>query len=329
MTLRILFAISIALTICSCNNQKVNSQSSVDSIKIQRFDKDLYRLIESNDSLLQQQIISEYPQMLEILGKAILNIQDPNSPILFEKLINFYSEPTLNQLYQKSIKVYNSVDDIEKQLEQGFSYLKENIPTLKVPNIYMHVSGFNQNVLVGENLLSVSIDKYLGSDLPLYQEFFYDYQRQKMQRSNVAPDYLTGWLISEFPFKGKENVLLDRMIYEGKIIYLVSQALPEIKPYVLMGYSEDAYNWCKNNEATIWKAIIERKHLYTPDLLTTSRYFEDTPSIFLSDDAPGNLGKWIGWKIIDHYMKETKSTPKKLLEIENAQEILTAAKYKP
>ena len=80
----------------------------------------------------------------------------------------------------------------------------------------MHVSGFNQNVLVGDSLLSLSIDKYMGKDYPLYQDFFYDSQKLKMQRGLVVPDYLAGWLMSEYPFAGKENVLLDRMIYEEK-----------------------------------------------------------------------------------------------------------------
>ena len=66
------------------------------------------------------------------------------------------------------------------------------------------------------------------------------------------------------------------MIYEGKIKYLLSQALGVPDAAELMGYTEQAYNWCKDNEGTIWKAIIERKHLYTPDQLTTSQYFEDT-----------------------------------------------------
>ena len=92
-----------------------------------------------------------------------------------------------------------------------------------------------------------------------------------MTPEHIVPDYLAGWLMSEYPFEGKENVLLDRMIYEGKIKYLIHQAFPELKPEVLMGYTETSYNWCKENESNLWKAIIERKHLYTPDLMTTNK----------------------------------------------------------
>ena len=132
-----------------------------------------------------------------------------------------------------------------------------------------------------------------------------------------------------YPFEGKENVLLDRMIYEGKIKYLIHQAFPELKPEVLMGYTETSYNWCKENESNLWKAIIERKHLYTPDLMTTNKYFDNVPSIFLASDAPRNLGSWLGWQIIDKYMRETNSTPEALMQNNDSQAILTDSKYKP
>jgi hypothetical protein len=40
----------------------------------------------------------------------------------------------------------------------------------------------------------------------------------------VAKDGLIAWLTSEYPFKGQNNNLLDRMIYEGKVIYILTQA---------------------------------------------------------------------------------------------------------
>ncbi len=92
---------------------------------------------------------------------------------------------------------------------------------MQIPALYMHVSGFNQNVLVGDSLLSLSIDKYMGEDYPLYQDFSMTINAVRCNPSHVVPDYIAGWLMSEYPFNGNENVLLDRMIYEGKIKYLV------------------------------------------------------------------------------------------------------------
>ena len=256
-------------------------------------------------------------------------MKSPAMPGFFDKLANYYSEPTLKGLYTDAVRQYDNVSQIEQALGNGFTWLKTCFPSMQIPAIYMHVSGFNQNVLVGDSLLSISIDKYLGEEYPLYQDFFYDFQRRLMTPEHIVPDYLTGWLMSEYPFEGKENVLLDRMIYEGKIKYLIHQAFPELKPEVLMGYTETSYNWCKENESNLWKAIIERKHLYTPDLMTTNKYFDNVPSIFLASDAPGNLGSWLGWQIIDKYMRETNSTPEALMQNNDSQAILTDSKYKP
>lgn len=329
---RSLFTLILNFSLFSCTGQNKNVPAPVTSAEpmhINRFDKDVYRLIETGDTTLQAGLNNQYPQMLDILGKGVLNMQSPTLPGFFEKLRNFYSEPTLKGLYGDAVRQFDNVTDIEQALGNGFAWMKSCFPSLSTPTTYMHISGFNQNVLVGDNLLSISIDKYLGENYPLYQEFFYDYQRRKMVPELIVPDYLAGWLMSEFPFAGKENVLLDRMIHEGKIKYLIHQAMPDVTPEKLLGYTEKDYNWCKENEPIIWKAIIERKHLYTPDQITTLKYFEEIPSTFLSMDAPGNLGIYIGWQIIDKYMKETNTSPEALMQNNNSQEILTASKYKP
>jgi hypothetical protein len=313
----------------SCNGQENNPFADADPIRIHRFDKALFQLIGTDDPAIQNRLLQEYYGMLGVIGKGILNIQSPEESDFFDRLLNYYSEPTLKGLYRDAIAAYDSINDIEKQLGTGFAYLQAHFPTMKVPDVYMHVSGLNQNVLVAENLLSISIDKYMGKTYPLYPDFFYDYQLENMQRSHIVPDYLSGWLLSEYPFTGKENVLLERMVYEGKISYLVSQALPEMTPAELTGYSEKDYEWCTVHEKTIWKAIVERKHLYTPDHITTNKYFEDMPGTFLSSDAPGKSGVWIGRQIVTNYMKQTRTTPEELMKQTNAQEILTASKYKP
>ncbi|MDH6357855.1 gliding motility protein GldB [Parabacteroides sp. PF5-9] len=323
------FILFLTLFVVSCNGQQVNRYVTAEPVGINRFDIALFRLIDSGDTTRKDQLQAEYPAVLEVLGKGVLNMKTLDTPGFFTKLFNYYSEPTLKALYRDAVAMYADVTEIEQQLGNGFAYLKDHFPAMQIPVVYMHVSGFNQNVLVGEQLLSLSIDKYLGTDYSLYQEFFYDYQLRKMQRSYVVQDYLTGWLMAEFPFLGKENVLIDRMIYEGKIKYILAQVLPELTPAHLMGYTEEEETWCRSNEKNIWKAIIERKHLYTPDYLVTNRYLDDAPSTFLADGAPGNIGPWMGWQIVKAYMAETKVSLSDLMNNQDMQTILTHSKYRP
>lgn len=330
MSLRILFSFLVVFILTGCDAHARSSRYALaEPVSIERFDQKLFAYIESGDSTEKDALLRDYPVMLDLIGKGILNIKSVDIPGFFEKLTAYYSNPELKEIYRDALSKFEDVTSIEKQLGQGFSYLTECFSEMRVPHIYMHVSGLNQNVLTGENTLSISIDKYLGYDYPLYEEFFYDYQRIKMQPEYIVPDYLTGWLMSEYPFTGKENVLLERMVYTGKIKYLVSQAYPEISPAQLMGYTDEQYQFMEANESIIWKTIIERKHLYTPDHLTTGQYFEEQGARFISDDTPGNIGTFIGWQIVERYMKETKNTPEQLMQNKNAQEILSLSRYKP
>ena len=86
-------------------------------------------------------------------------------------------------------------------------------------------------------------------------------------------------------------------------------------------------NLLKNHSK--WRQIIERKQLYTPDRVTTSKYFLERPSSFISDGAPGNLGTWIGWRIVTRYMERTNVSVAELMNHNDAQDILTKSKYKP
>ena len=327
MIIKLILAGLLSVTLLSCSGQSATNHAL--PVHVIRFDKELFRMIDTRDTAMWPGLVDRYPEMLDIIGKGILNLRSVEVPGFRDKLLNYYSEPTLKNLYRDAIAKYDSITEIENALGHGFATLKEHLPATQVPAIYMHVSGLNQNVLVGDSLLSLSIDKYMGKDYPLYQDFFYEGQRARMRAELIAPDYLAGWPMSEYPFEGKENVLLDRMIYEGKIKYIVHLALPEITPAQLMGYQEKDYEWCVANELTLWNTIIQRKHLYTPDQITTSKYLDDKPCTFLSDETPGNIGTWIGWQIVSSHMKENNASLQTLMQQQNAQEFLSQAKYKP
>jgi hypothetical protein len=331
MTRRITLALFAVYLLAGCNRSDTirGGMDAADRLRIHRFDKELFRILSVDAPELNEPFTTEYASMLKALGLGVFKQQDTQTSAFRDRLINYYSEPTLYKLYEDALAAYDDVETIEAQLAQAFDYLHVAFPEMQIPAVYMHVSGFGQNLLVDDSLLSLSIDKYLGSDYPLYQDFFYAYQRQRMTPEHVAADYVTAWLLSEYPFGGNDRVLLERMVYEGKIKYLVGRALPEVAPATLMGYMPAEYKWCRENERTLWRLIIERKQLYTPDFTTTSKYFTNAPAQFISDDAPGNIGAWIGGQIVSRYVERTKSSPSELMMNADAQDILMRSRYKP
>lgn len=106
MNFKILLTFLMTISFCSCNGQNTNANNitTATPMPINRFDKALFQLINSDDTTLNQQLLNQYPLMTEILGKGILNMQSPEIPGFFNKLENFYSEPTLKNLYADAIK---------------------------------------------------------------------------------------------------------------------------------------------------------------------------------------------------------------------------------
>lgn len=324
----VLFFHLFLLTACKGQNTKVTPVKADAPVTIIRFDKEIHQLVENEDSLRFNETAANHPEMFGIFGKGVLNMQSVDRPGFQDKLINFFSEPTLWALYNSAMEKFTDISAMELQLGDGFAFIRNHFPAIRIPSVYMHVSGLNQNILVGENVLSASIDKYMGKDFPLYEDFFYEYERRLMTGSHIVPDYLAGLILSEYPFEENENVLLDRMIHEGKIKYLIEKALPDTPISQLLGYDEKDWEWCEQNEKMLWKTIVGNKQLYTPDHTVTNRYFQPMPGTFLADGAPGNIGIWLGWRIVSCYMNETNASATELMN-RKAQEILTLAKYKP
>ena len=327
-----LFIIISILTFCGCSRKSFGMIDSTE-IHIHRFDSALFQWIDSDNPIILSEIKNKYPMMLEMLGKALFKEDTPDTTSFFDYLINYYSEPTLNSLYKDAIALYSAgsqeLVQATNELSYGFQQMKKQFPLMQIPAVYMHVSGLQQNIIVADSLMSISIDKYMGVSYPLYEDFFYDFQRKCMVPERIAKDGLSAWLKSEYPFNGKDNVLLDRMIYEGKIMYILTQTGNDYSFQNISSLTEEEIKWCIEHESSLWTAMIERKHLYTPDFTTTSKYFQHTPSQFIAEQAPGNLGTYIGYKIVERYMKQTKSTCEELMNNYDAQDILKKSKYKP
>ena len=323
----------ISLTLCGCNRTSFGMNDDSIGIRINRFDSILYQWVETDDSESLQSLISDYPQLLGLLGKTLFQTNETDSSTFFDNLKKHYSNPTLKSLYNDALTFYaaNSptMNQIEKECSNSFTRLNKLLPSMQIPAVYMHVSGLQQNMIVADSLLSFSIDKYMGARYPLYEKFFYNYQLKSMIPERVAIDGLYAWLITEFPFQAKENDLLERMIYEGKIIYLLMQTGNDYTFQQIVPLTNDEYKWCLKHESMLWKTMINRKHLHEADAITISKYLSPVPISFISEDAPGHLGNFTGYRIVARFMKQTKTSCEELMHNNNANEILQKSKYKP
>ena len=137
---------------------------------------------------------------------------------------------------------------------------------------------------------------------------------------------LRHWLQTEVVFEH----LLDRMITEGKILYLLDRILPNTNDEFKIGYTAEEIHWCQKHESNLWAYFIENERLYVSDPLVVNRYTRDGPfTSAFGRESPSRTAIWIGWQIVRHYMKNnTETSLKKMLTLPSEQ-ILQESGYRP
>src|SRR3712207_8314604 len=58
--------------------------------------------------------------------------------------------------------LFRSMDDINSSLEKVFGNLKEWLPTLPIPRVYAQIGALDQSIVVGDKMIGISLDKYMG-----------------------------------------------------------------------------------------------------------------------------------------------------------------------
>lgn len=325
--------IFILFSFIACSNTTTGKESGKepDKISIIRFDKDFNDYLKEPKFETEQLLKIKYPELLPVFGLTTVGLtSEKDSTNFFSTLREYFGHPMLKKIYNESLNKYKDVSAYETDLTKANVLIQQYFPEYKLPKLAMHVSGFKENVIVLNNMISLSADKYLGSNYKEYNGFFKDYQLNEMQPKMIIRDYLKAWLISDIRKKSEVKVdLLAAIIEEGKTLYALSVLLPDYNPMDLIGYTEKQADWVKDNEKNIWKSVVKQNHLFSTDYMIINRYIEEAPlTTTISPESPGQVGSWLGWQIVKQYMEKTKKTIADLVDAD-AQTVLKESKYNP
>lgn len=326
----ILLVCCLCLTACEWGAGGEKKGTDVD-IKVCRFDKLLSEYVSLNSFSALQKMNTEYPQETKILVEDVLTVGEVDDDRINSLLKAYYADSTIRVLMQDALEKFGDMKDIERQLTKGFRRLKKEIPSLKVPRVYAQISALNQSVVVGDSILGFSIDKYMGADYPLYKKYYYDYQCRTMEPSRIVLDCFMYYLISEYPFPWEWNrSLVDRMMYSGKMHWIISRILDYDSLEEEIGYTKAEAAWCEKNRKEIWNYVIQNRHLDAKDPMLLRMYLRPAPcTACFGNDSPFELGVWIGAQIIDVYMKKNKEvTIAGLLEDNDYRKMLADIQFK-
>jgi hypothetical protein len=100
---------------------------------------------------------------------------------------------------------------------------------------------------------------------------------------------------------------------------------------MLMNYTRQEMEGCYANEQNVWARLLDMKVLYEPVGPRNQKIVMPSPRAEnVYTEAPGEIGNWIGWQIVNSWMeRHPEASLSDLLKASDSQQFLEAAKYKP
>ena len=220
----------IMLLCIGCEWKLKSSDDEVgEEVSVERYDRIQSLYLTTGDFSALQQMNTGYPQQTRTLIEDMLRIGRVNEPDINVKFLNFYQDTTLQMIISDAEQQYANMDDINQQLTEAFGRLRQMLPGVETPMIYAQIGSLDQSIVVGDGILGISLDKYLGDNYPLYLRDEYGYtesQRQMMSRRYIVPDCLGFYLLSLYPMPPEGDASQTvRDKHMGKIQWVVNKVM--------------------------------------------------------------------------------------------------------
>ncbi|MFW6277325.1 MAG: gliding motility lipoprotein GldB [Prolixibacteraceae bacterium] len=329
----LLFSFVAVLFSCNRNRLKVDISDIETDIEFVRFGEELFS-IPLKDTLSElSDLRQKYPGFFDLFTYQVIRIGGIEDENFAQYMTSFLTDTMIQNVKADVEEEFSNIKAVKDEINTAFKYYQYHFPEKELPVVYTCISGFNQSVVTAENIIGISLDKYMGRDYKYYQRLntIPTYKMNSMSKENIPADVAYAWGMTEFNQFSEATTLLDNMIQEGKLIYFTEALLPEAPDSLIIGYTEQETEWVEENEAEMWMYLVEHKMLYSNKRMDIVRYINDGPyTSGFPLESPGKAGVWIGWQIVRKYMNENEDiSVKELMQNTDYQGILNASKYYP
>ncbi len=330
-----IFYIIGVFLLTACHNGRTYFPKDLESqpIDIVRFDNALMNVHDSTVAQDIRVLYDEYPEFMPLWVEDILGIPATDTAYLETALPQFLNDTLygFKNTNAREQQIFADITGLEKSLSKAFSRIQWLYPNADIPSLYFFISGFQTPVYFNEELIGIGADMYLGSDYEYYNRVVYEYQKQTMRPECIPVDVVSAYLFRTLPYTSAKSRLLDQMMYRGKVMYLTAQIFDDLPPYEVMGWTKEQWEWCVRNERAIWHLVMDNRDLFKTESLVLTGYLNDGPfTSEVSQDSPGRLGIWLGWRIAESFMEHNENvTLQELMAEGDAQKILEESYYKP
>src|SRR6202000_3077914 len=91
--------------------------------------------------------------------------------------------------------IYPNMDKQEEELTEAFKYIKHYYPKKALPKVYTYISGFEDQISIGDGYFAVGLDMFLGANSKFYPsltETLPRYITRRFTPDNITPRVVEG-----------------------------------------------------------------------------------------------------------------------------------------
>ncbi|NHE58456.1 gliding motility lipoprotein GldB [Cyclobacterium plantarum] len=318
------------LAIISCNRTKDTCELPEAYLKIP-VDLEIVRMEDLYfEELTREKLLYNQEKYPEFSAAMFDNMGFQNQDQMVDELLKIHGDSGMQDLYQEVKVHFDNIENIEESLENAFRGIKHHYPDFKIPQVYTFVTGFGSDLIINEDIIVIGLDYFLPEDHPFQPVDLPYYILKRYNEQHLVPTIVTA-LSSQFNhIDVKDRTLLAEMIFYGKAYHFTKTILPCTPDEYIIGYETKEILGSYANEEMIWGHFIENELLYETNPFEIRRYTGEAPfTDVISPDAPGRIGRWLGWNIVDDYLINNDLSLQELMEQDDAREIFSKSGYKP
>lgn len=253
----------------------------------------------------------------------------PSDSVLAAQLFQLSQDPYIDTLYQESVAAYADISDIKEQLAYGLGVLRYLFPErAETLTLQTTVTGLYGDLFISDTTIIVGIDYF--NEAASYRPIDVPHYILKRYTRRHLPAVILKFLAAQHVQTGQAQTLLSEMVDYGKTYYLTKRMMPCTPDSILMGYSPKDMEVIAQNEAIIWANLVENQVLYETDHTIKRKFLGERPNVYeIHQDCPGRIGAWVGWQIVEAYMKNNSVTIEQLVNESDNNRIFSQSGYKP
>jgi hypothetical protein len=336
----IYFGILISFFSCKSKTEKLPDLEGIEiNNNIIRYEQELLNYAPYNPEKFQA-LASKHPVFTSLFFNSVLPLNGKIGQDTFCNSLNgFLQDSLITNLFKIVEEDYSDFSALESDITQALKTYKYYFPYTKIPNIYTFISEYSFQKFIFQDQftdgIGIGLDMFLGADYP-YKYLdpdnpnFSQYITRRFTKEHIVLK-IVQTLLEDNMLQNPGERLIDKMVQNGKKLYITKKILPTSPDSIIFEYTDTQMKWCNDNELQMWAFFFDQNLFYETSGVKINKFIDESPnSPNMPTEAPGRTGNYLGYKIVDSFMKKNKDmTLSELILFDDAQKLMEMSNYKP